>query len=338
MWRESLDPFRRGYYMNLENTYLDETGIEVPMTKAQIEYRNFVQEAMAQKYKEFAFEVVDYQFGDVSKPIYKYQQLGLPEVLPNDFLPRIPKPIEEVRQEESFAAGGFGLRTGVQARAKHFLTSFIEDNFESSTGDGIPLKYFLHSSSPIVQSQSHSFDAEASFKLFLGQLLYKKEMDPVYDLSVGVSNALEEELDEKGKRRYPGLVEWLNDAIYPQILQNYKEVNVTSKKRHIKVTPLVSKITGLKEGRPIIISQDRVLRLLKSSVTFTTMAFKVWGPVRNALLVSLATLSKTTQTPINRILGVKDDTMDELSVDGARTVLQEFISKKILGKESESKL
>lgn len=102
----------------------------------------------------------------------------------------------------------------------------------------------------------------------------------------------------------------------------------------------MNKVTGIAKGTPLIISQERVLRMLKSSVTFMAMAFKVWGPVRNALMLSLATITKTVNfgTFISKIVGVPPDAVDELSIKGAGTVFRDFVAKKMQNKEEESKL
>jgi len=41
MWRKD-DGVSKGYYMNLQNTYTDKNGNEVPLTAAQIKYREFI--------------------------------------------------------------------------------------------------------------------------------------------------------------------------------------------------------------------------------------------------------------------------------------------------------
>lgn len=335
MWEKSTDS-SRGYFLNRKDYYTLE-GQQIKLSEEQKAYRDFVYKTMEKEYYDTMHEVVGYKFNNLSKPLYKYEQLGLPAELPENFMPRVPKPLEEIREEESFWANGAGIKTSLSHRAKTYFTSFVEDNFEDRSTP-IPLKYFLSQNSPVIESEAHSFNVEASFKMFMGNLLYKQQMDSVHDIAVGTQNALEEEKDEEGNKRYPLLTEWLSDSIFPHILATTKDAKLMTRKWTFKVNNTMNKITGLKVGDTITISQERVLRMMKSSVTFMAMAFKVWGPVRNALMISLSTLTKTTQPILNKILGVPPDGIDDLSIKGASTVFKDFVAKKLQGKEEESKL
>jgi hypothetical protein len=270
-----------------------------------------------------------------------YERLELPPVLPADFMPRIPKPIEELREEESFTSNFFGLKTTIGASVKNYLTSFIEDTYEDTTSP-IPLRYFKHDGSSVVQSQAHSFNVEASFKSFMAALHYKDKMDPVKDLFIGVSNALSEEMDEARNSKYPLTVEWLDKEFYSQVLEKSKEVAIRSKKWQFTAGAKTEFLTGIPKGTQMFISQDRVLRAIKTSVTYTVMSFKVWSPIRNAIMIGLQNITQATRQPINNILtkiiGVPPETFEGISAKAAHPVFVDFLKAKISGKEDDSKL
>lgn len=336
MWKQSTDKGRPGYFMNTEDYYID-NGQRIEMSEAQKNYRNFVHRTMKNEYHQTMHEIVGYKYDNPGQPIYKYQQLELPSELPDDFMPRVPKPLEEIREEEPYLKNWAGIGTTVSHRAKTFFTSFIEDHFENKATP-IPLRYFIHSNSPIITDEAHSFNAESAYKMFMGNLLYKQNMDSVYDIAIGTSNALDEEKDEVGNKRYPLLTEWLNDSIFPHILGTSKDTKLMTRKWVVTSGAIMEKLAGIRKGTKYTISQEKVLRLMKTSVTFTVMAFKVWGPVRNALMIGLSTTTKTTQGIISKIVGVPPDGVDNLSIKGASTVFTDFIGKKLAGKEDESKL
>lgn len=340
MWRESTDPSKPGYYMNTQDTYI-KNGVEVPLTKAQQEYRSFVYRTMQLEYTKFANTVVGVN-ESTGDEVLRWQRLGLPQTLPQDFMPRIPKPIEEIREEENLSEGVYGLKTNVGLSLKRNLTSFLEDNYEEADQLGIPLRYFKHSGSDVVKSENHSWDAQASFKFFIHSLKTKAALDPVYSLALGVQNALDEELDEGKNKKYDNLVKWLDSEINMQMLGKQKSIQVKTKGWKFTAGKMTKKLTGIEEGTDLIISQDRLLRALKSSVTFSTMGFKVWSPLRNALLISAQNTTQTTRAAINKMLssivGVPPESFENVNLGGAKESYVEYLKAKLTGKEDESKL
>jgi len=340
MWRKSEDIANPGYFLNTSNTY-ESDGVISEMTPAQKAYRDFIRVSMSKEYERFANTVVGYKNGDENFPIYRYMDLNLPQTLPEDFMPRIPKDISEVREEEAFLANFAGIKTVLGDSIKRNLTSFLEDTY-SSTDSPIPLKYFKHSGSMAVKEGNHSWNVEASFKSFMASMAYKENMDPIYDIAVGTSNALREEFDEDGNPRYPNLTQWLDDEIYTQILDKNKEVKVTSKRWNRKMGVIGSKLTGIAAGTPYIVSQDKVVRAIKSSVTYSVMSFKVFAPLRNAVMISLANMTQSTRNLVNsgmsRIIGVPPETFEGIDARGASVALKDYIQYKMTGREDESKL
>lgn len=105
---------------------------------------------------------------------------------------------------------------------------------------------------------------------------------------------------------------------------------------------LTEKVLGIPSGTPVVISQDKVLRAIKSSVTFSTMAFKIISPVRNALMISAINITQSTRGGINsilsKILGIPPETFEGISYKAAHPIFQHYLQMKLSGKEDESKL
>lgn len=337
MWKKGQDQGEEANFFNDLDTYEIDGRIET-MTPAQKEYRDFIRESMANEYSRFANTIVGYE---EEQPIFRYNALKIPAVLPAGFMPRIPRDITEIREEEAFLANAAGLKTVIGDSVKRNLTSFIEDTYNNND-DPIPLKYFQHEGSPAVQEGKHSWNVEAAFKSFMGSMSYKEHMDPIYDVAVGVSNSLREEYDENGNPRYPNLTKWLDDEIYPQILNESKDVRVTTKTMNRKMGTVGSFLTGIPKDTPYVVSQNRVLKALKTSVTYSVMSFKVFSPLRNAVMISLANMTQSTRNLVNKgmssIAGVPPETFEGINALAAGNAFKDYAKAKMLGKEDESKL
>jgi hypothetical protein len=345
MWRKSDEIGGTGYYLNTKDTYI-KNGKEVPMTQAEKAYRNYVYKTMQTEYNRFAKQEVG--FDDVSRqPILRHMALGIPETMPENFMPRIPKSLNEVREEEikakGYQAGAFGLKTTVGEDLKRSLNGFFEDKYGRGS-EGIPFRYFKHTDSPgIVDAENHSFNAQIAFKMFMTSLKTKEEMDPLYDFARGVRNALDEELMESGEEaRYPNTVQWLDDEIYTQILGRQKTEKVLSRAVRWKSGKMTEKLTNIPQGTDVRISEIELVRWLRTAVTGLTLSFKVVSPLRNALYVTLQTISQSTKkvitTLLAKIYGVDIEEFAQIDLVGGKIVLQDYMAKAVMGKPEESKL
>lgn len=72
------------------------------------------------------------------------------------------------------------------------------------------------------------------------------------------------------------------------------------------------------------------------------MGFKVWSPIRNALMITAQNITQSTRSPINnllsKIVGVPPETFEGISLAAAKPVFVDFLKAKITGKEEDSKL
>lgn len=337
MWRESKDSNQPGYFMNNKNTYLV-NGVETSMTKAEIEYRDFVRESMRQAYNSFANEVVTERF---NRGIRRYELLNIPAEMPEGFMPRVPKPLDEVREEEAFSQGMFGIKTNIGGSFKRSLTNFFEENFEEDA-NGLPLQYMERRDTAVVQEANHTWDTQVAFKYFMSSIKTKQELDPMYNLGHGLRAVLSDDLDENKKPRYDNLVKWLDSQITLQVMDSKKEQKLATKGIKFKMNSLGSKITGIEEGTQMIVSQDRLMKLLQTGTVYTVMAFKIWSPLRNAVLISMQNMTQTTRRIMNKgvssIVGVPPESFETLDLRGGRDAANSYFKAKMLGQEENNKL
>jgi len=106
MWQASQDLENPGVYLNT-NDYYEVNGTVIPLTQAQKEYRDYVKESMNKLYTEVmgapAFVT------ERGKAITKAEIMNRPLVLPPNFLPRFPKSVDELREEQAYHEGYFGI-------------------------------------------------------------------------------------------------------------------------------------------------------------------------------------------------------------------------------------
>lgn len=318
MWKKSDNVASPGYFLNTEDFYI-RNGVVTPLSQAQKAYRDFVVSNMRKKYEKHMNEIVG---ANGNLLVTRAQRLGLPAKLPDNFLPRMPKTMTEIRQDQKLAEGGFGVLTGLKYRAKVFFTDFIRDQYTNQK-DPIPLKYYGHSGSTSVISESHSFDVSLAFMGFMSNLSFKEHHDHLVDLAQGLRNALDEERNEIGEKKYPNLVKWLDQEVYVQLLHKDEPTSVTTSKWTYTVGKLGSKVLDIPVGTKLALDQSRVIQMLKTSTTFFVMGLKVFSALRNGALITLTNLSQSTRSVVARIVGVPPE---EFNPDGVATLsaLAEF--------------
>jgi len=224
MWKKSEDAGRTGYFLNTTDFHEG-----VPLTAAQRAYRDYFVSSMRQTYYSVMDEAVASTQYD--RVITRAEALNKPAELPADFMPRVPIGVSEIRENQPYWSGFFGLQTS----AKHFVQSQLTDHLANAytSEDGrqpIPLKYFGHTGSVTVEESNHSFDPTKAYSMFIGNLIYKQNFDHLYNLAHGVKVALDMETDEAGNARYQGLTKWLDLEIYSQILNTHKPSSFTTSK------------------------------------------------------------------------------------------------------------
>lgn len=274
MWEKSNRPGDEGYYLKESNEGL---------TPAQIKFKEFVVRRMREKYKEVMSEVIGRDARN--RPLTRAYLMKVPDELPPNFMPRVPKDLVEIKEENKWWTVGQNF----QRVARHYATVYFAQKFEGQNleSNDIPVKYLFREDSAIIQEQMHSFDMERIFKLWMTTLTFKQRMDPVYGLALGLKTSLAEEFDENGNQRYPNLTNWFEHEIYGQILHKSVPSRFTTKKPTYTVGKIGAKVLGLTEGEVIPVDQERIVRAVKASVAYMAMSFKLVSATRNAVLIAL---------------------------------------------------
>lgn len=302
MWRKD-DGVSKGFYLNLQNTYTDKNGNEVPLTAAQIKYREFILTTMHEKYKTL---MATKAFNSSTGKEQTYAQvLEMPPELPIDFLPRIPKSSDELRLEQDFAEGFFGLKTRIKDFTRDHFTQYFEDNFENTKDvGGLPMRYFHKPGSTTIEEVNHSFNVSQAFNMFMGSMLNKEYYDPLMAISYGVRDSIELTKDESGRQKYPNLVKWMDQEIMLQVTKDLPKDRLTTKEVTITVGKWGAPILGMPVGTQLVFNQDRLLGALKSSVSFAIMSFKIVGPIFNTAIVTMTNAMSESKAAIGSILGI----------------------------------
>lgn len=249
MWKYHDSEGKKGYYANLDNTYTDlTTGQEnIPMTKAQIAFRDWYLDKQKSLYNEVAnTKLID----DKGKKVEKWKLQQLPEGLYDDFIARKQKSASDIIESNTGILGK--TRQLIENRVLSSLTDVFEHTYEGDPTRGIPLRYYSGVNSEIITSEEHTFDIEEGFKQFTNNLIFKKHMDEVYSFGEALKFYFSEAKNEFGKQLYPNLTKFLEDHILMHILQTTPDGNFFGKEFSINVTPaMAQKFKGLnlREGR-----------------------------------------------------------------------------------------
>lgn len=328
LWSESTDTLNPGFFLNTEDYYFVD-GNKVFMSKAQLDYRNFIQSSMATQWKETMSRVSHYDRR--GRPITKAEALGYPPDLPTTFMPRIPKPVDELRLEQEVTQGFFGIQTRLKSYAQKSLSRFVEDTYYSEDKGGIPVKFYKHNGSMAVQDGGFSFNAHEAYRNFMGNLINKQHLDPIYTLGEGLKNIVELEKDEAGRLKYPNFAKFIDNQIYLQVLNRSKEVTAT--KSLLTIPP--NKFLG--NQNDLIINQDKVLRSLKGGVSFSVMAFKMVAATANASLITIVNTMNATKQPIAALMGLPPEDVGITSLGAAKAYgsYSAHLAATFQGKESK---
>jgi hypothetical protein len=304
MWRKSDEVGNPGYFMNTTNT----TSSGRPLTEAEKNYRDFVQKSMRDKWSEV-----------MNKPAYENRRgrsqsmaevMGFSSELPENFMPRAPKDLEEVRESQKYTEGLGGTKTRVEYWVKKNLTTLFEDTYYGK-GEfpGLSVKYYGHSGDGVVLSKAHTLNPEKAFRLFMGNLIHKDHFDRIYALAEGSKAMIEDKTNPDGTQKYKQLTKELDNLIGTVILQEPKEVKLTTKPIVIRPNSKLGKLMGLGD-KPITINQDKALRTLKSGLSFGVMGWKATSAAFNGALITITNAMHLTKGIVGKIVGVNPDDWD----------------------------
>jgi len=331
MWRKWDVPGKSGYFMNLKDTYLKD-GVEVVLTKAQLEYRDFFQKSMREKWEDVMSKTVTNESTGQTRTLA--EMYGFPKELPDDFMPRVPATLGELKGRESIMESGFGFGTTAKLIGQKYLAKFFDSAYYGDlTKGGLTVKYFGHTDSRVVEEENHTLNAEAAFAGFMSSLIRKKHLDDVLSLYEGTKNALLMERSPMGGPKFSNLAKLLDDQIYTRILNRQKEAKVVSKLGPITLGENLASKLGVKAGS-YDIDQDQLIRLVRSAVSHSVMGFRFVGPVFNFAFISIVNASQGFKAVLKPIFGVADFEPSFKDVALGLTDVKDFWAASLTGKPS----
>lgn len=302
MLQKSEDPTKRGYYLNITDKH-PVTGRD--LTKAEKELRDEYKNTLTTMYSQIMNEIVG--TNEYGYNIYRYQMHGekaSPE-LPEDFFARVPMTLDEAKEESTGMDSFFGIKTSAEHFVKSNIVTLLEREYGGSQKKAaVKLKFMGHPSQ--IENYNHSFNADLSFKLFAAQLIHKKHFDDLYPFAQGIRNIIEDAKTPDGKQALPNILEMVDSQIAMQILDEPKQSRFLSRDMTIKINPTLSKVLKVPVGS-YVMSQDSILRQLKSSLSFVSMGFKFVGGVKNLAIITLTNGLQITKSMVGSIGGLVPD-------------------------------
>lgn len=281
------------------------------LTKAEKELRDYYITTLKQLYADSMKEVVDVKYG---RPVTKAEAMRMPEVMPDDFVVRVPKSLDETREDANVLKDFFGIKSYAETTVKSNIMSVIERNAFVNQKEGVfyPVKNF-HTSGKIVEGKMHSLNPDLGFKIMAENLMHKKHFDPLYPVAQGVRNIIADATTPDGKAALPNILSALDSHITMQIENKEKEVRYSTAPQTIDFTTKIgkywAKLLGVPQGT-YELNQDKILRSLRTGLGFTTMAFKTFSAVKNFAIISLTNGIKLSSSYVGKLYGVKTDEDD----------------------------
>lgn len=297
MWIKHEGPEKVGWFLNTTDYHNGR-----PLTEAEKAYRDFFKENIHKLYKDVMSGTV---LGNNDQPVSLSTFLGLPKDLPDDFVPRIPKTLAEMREEENFFTGFAGIKNSLLYFFRRFMTDYIDSFVSEQPNTSIAVKYVVQDDSSVIASEVHSMDPTKIFAQFASNMLMKKHMDDVMSLALGMRSLYNSLKDFKGNKLYPNLVKWLDSQIDLQFPTRRVPSKYVSKP--FTVSAKVAKFLGLPEGKAISIDPVRLSELLRLGVAHSVMAFRLMSAFKNAILITIVNAMQATEGRISSILGVPPD-------------------------------
>ncbi len=299
MYLESTDPDSPGFYLNTTDYHNGK-----PLTTAEKELRDYYKNTLSTLYKETMGQVVDVKYG---RKITKADVMKLPNEMPDNFIVRPPKSLDEIKEEGNQLQNFFGIKPYFEHALKSNIVSVIERNSASGQRDDVfyPVKNF-HTRGSIVEAQMHSFNPDLGFKLMVDNLTHKKHFDNLYPVAQGVRNIIADATTPDGKAALPNTLSALDAQIMQQVQGKDKEISWKTSPQIFSVGKYRSKLLGIPQGE-YELNQDKIARSLKSGLGFVTMAFKGVSAAKNFTIITITNGIKITSGFTGKLLGVNPD-------------------------------
>ncbi|MEM4710659.1 MAG: hypothetical protein QXL18_01795 [Candidatus Woesearchaeota archaeon] len=273
-----------GYYMITENDPEWDN-----LTEAQKAYVKKAREIMHKQWKETMAN--SYVKNSDNRLVSKAEAMGYPEVLPEDFMPRIA-----MNQEEMLEHYPLLSKETLDYQYKKALGSFLDDPSYNVISDtrkenyNVAVKYMGNNT--VIAKQNHSFNAHEAIKMFTKNLINKQEMDSTVAVAEGVIHYLQ----DIGYKRY-------NDPEYFKKAQNFilDQILIQAKEER-KETALSRKNIKI-PGTNKEINAEKAMSNAKAWVSGATMWFQPVAGTFNGFLIFLLNLKEAVVNDLSKTFG-----------------------------------
>lgn len=204
------------------------------------------------------------------------------------FMPRVP-----IQSEEAVERYGALSKKALLSKIKSMTDFFILEQYKDDVNNlvGLPIKYT--GSSSIIGTENHSLNAEEAMLMFAKNMIYKKNLDPIYAVGEGTLSVLKENSKlPNGKSKFPRTEEWL---------KNYLEHQVANKTEEIELTR-----DSIKIGKRSF-NANRVFQFINNYFSKAIMWWKPIGGVYFAALMGATATRMAASNAISRLFGVDTD-------------------------------
>ena len=318
MWEDKKSDTKDGKYARVITQAQVDAGT---YSQAQYEYNKFVRETMKEEYEKVVNKIAYYR-GKHAVTVWEAQ--GLPEKLSDDFMARYMMSGEEAIEKNGFT--GKGSRD-------YFVNSMLSDFTETQynptdkQSSELPVKYL--GSDDIIKSGNHTLSTEIAFKNFISNIIMKDEMDDMQALGDGIVDLLKTKTDNQGEE-FKNTIEFLQDQILLHVSDTKKKPKWTRKS-----------ISFTHNGQKKTISLDKLLRIMKSWVSYSAMWLKPIPAMFNTALIVVMNANKAVVGSIaKRLPGAnpEDYAFTVSHLIRAHGNYVDFLTKSMLGKKEDSKL
>jgi len=308
IWKPKVRNGQTGYYLLSNEDIKNST----KLTNAQRKYAEFIRKTIKENYestmlKEITItetrrnikgEKVEF---DTKKTLASV--LGYPEVLPEDFTPRMMANLEGFMERH----GGLNKKT-----AKYFYNKSMNNYFEKLEAPnpkdkknlGVPVKY-MEQNDYMIGNQFHSFDPEVIVKQFSSSMIKKKYKDDLFVIAQGMIGYYKDQgvKEFSNEEHFKNTIGFLLDTTTNRILDTRKDTAFSRKE--------------FKLNDNVVVSPDKVLNNLRKWVGASSMWVQIPNGIANGILITMLNAKEAAIGSLQKRLGVNlsdiDYTMGDLT-------------------------
>lgn len=319
MYDRNEDVLKKGLYLKTDTS---------KMSPAQLAYYTFWKNTIHTEYSKTMSKRVYVADLDEYKSLAEI--LDKPTELNDDFLPRVPITMEEIKERDGFKGAS---KEYLKRQAREYAKIFNQDvtTFNEKHTHGVHLKYM--GSKQIISEGNHTMNAELMFNKFIHNIVAKRHLDTPYAVGEGIKNLLH--LKENGKE-FKNTISFLEDQMQIHILgRDRKEIDKGFKIRIPKIV----------KGKVVpnqfwFIDVGRLMIAFKNFTSAITMWLKPVGGFMNTMLITAQNIKEATKGSLVKRFGVEGDEAEFTlsTLTKSQKMIAQYWADSFAGKVADNKL